>query len=194
MIRLRWAVPLVLLLALFSFHERLFAALGGYLVKTDPPSKADVVFVLAGDPAGNRILKAAELVREGYAPKAMISGPDGMYGFHECDLAISFAVKAGFPESEFLHFENEAHSTQEEVNFAVAEFHKRNYRKILVVTSDYHTRRAGRVLRAAAPDLQFAVVSAPDNYFSAGAWWTNREGRKTFLYEWLKTLGYWYGL
>jgi uncharacterized SAM-binding protein YcdF (DUF218 family) len=187
-------VCLVVLLALGFFHERLFAALGSYLEKTDPPSPADVIFVLAGDSNGNRILKAAELVRQGYAPQVMVSGPGENYGLYECDLAIPFAVKAGYPESYFLHFEHHAHSTQEEVGFAIQEFHKNGYKKILVVTSDYHTRRSGRVFRGAAPDLQFVVVAAPDKYFSPGNWWHNREGRKTFLVEWEKTVAYWFGI
>jgi hypothetical protein len=32
------------------------------------------------------------------------------------------------------------------------------------------------------------VVAAPDDYFSADGWWRNREGRKVFLVEWLKTV------
>jgi uncharacterized SAM-binding protein YcdF (DUF218 family) len=57
-----------------------------------------------------------------------------------------------------------------------------------LVTSDYHTARAARIYRAAAPDLDMRVVAAPDNYFRADGWWHNREGRKTFVVEWLKTV------
>jgi hypothetical protein len=32
------------------------------------------------------------------------------------------------------------------------------------------------------------VIAAPDKYFSASNWWHNREGRKTFLVEWEKTV------
>jgi hypothetical protein len=42
--------------------------------------------------------------------------------------------------------------------------------------------------RAAAPDLDVRVVAAPDEYFRADGWWRNREGRKIFLVEWLKTV------
>jgi uncharacterized SAM-binding protein YcdF (DUF218 family) len=193
----RYRVPgavLILVLLAVGFHERLFAALGSYLVKSDAPAKADVVFVLAGDSYGNRVLKGAELVREGYAPKVMVSGPAGYYGLHECELAIPFAVKAGYPESYFLHFEHEAHSTKEESDFAMAEFHKRGYKKVLVVTSDFHTRRSARVFRAAAKGIDVIVVAAPDQYFTPGNWWNNREGRKTFLVEWEKTVAYWFGI
>ena len=100
----------------FIFHNAVLAGLGSYLVKADPPEKADIALVLAGDGEGNRILKAAQLARQGYVSKILVSGPSGMYGLHECDLAIPFAVKAGYPESYFLHFENDARSTQEEAH------------------------------------------------------------------------------
>ena len=184
----------VAVLASLFFHAQIFSALGSYLVHQDQPKHADLALVLAGDATGNRIIRAAELVRQGYVPKVVVSGPSGQYGLYECDLAIPFAVRAGYPESYFIHFEHDAHSTQEEAANAVAELKRLGARHVLLVTSDYHTRRAGRILRAAAPDIEFTVVAAPDQYFSAGGWWHNREGRKTFLVEWEKTVANWFGV
>jgi uncharacterized SAM-binding protein YcdF (DUF218 family) len=184
----------VAILASLFFHAQIFSALGSYLVHQDLPKQADLALVLAGDATGNRIIRAAELVRQGYVPKVVVSGPSGQYGLYECDLAIPFAVRAGYPESYFIHFEHDAHSTQEEAANAVAELKRLGTRHVLLVTSDYHTRRAGRILRAAAPDVEFTVVAAPDLYFSAGGWWHNREGRKTFLVEWEKTVANWFGM
>jgi uncharacterized SAM-binding protein YcdF (DUF218 family) len=170
------------------FHNAVLAGLGSYLVKADTPEKADIALVLAGDAAGNRILSAAQLARRGYVSRVLVSGPSGVYGYHECDLAIPFAVKAGYPESYFLHFENDARSTQEEARDAVVRLRMLGVHKILLVTSDYHTRRAGKIFRAAAPDLQFVVVAATDANFTPGGWWHNRQGQKTAFIEWLKTL------
>ncbi|MBZ5602215.1 MAG: YdcF family protein, partial [Acidobacteriia bacterium] len=63
------------------FHTAILTALGSYLVKAGPPQKADIVIVLAGDASGHRILKAAQLVREGYASKVVVSGPEGQYDY-----------------------------------------------------------------------------------------------------------------
>lgn len=181
-------------LILYLARDPLLSAVGSYLVQAGPPVKADVAFVLAGDGRGNRILKAAELVREGYVPKALVSGPDGNYALHECDLAIPFAVKAGYPESYFVHFENNARNTRDEALMAAEAIRKMGAHRVLVVTSDFHTRRAARMYRNAAPDLEIFVVAAPDTYFSATGWWHNREGQKTALYEWMKTLASWVNL
>lgn len=181
-------------IAALLFHSQIFAALGTYLVKQDQPKPADIAIVLAGDGYGNRILKGGELVRQGYVPKVLVSGPSGIYGLFECDLAIPFAVRAGYPESYFIHFEHDAHSTQEEAADLAPELRKRGARRVLLVTSDYHTRRSGRIFRAAAPEIEFTVVAAPDKYFSPHGWWHNREGRKTFLVEWEKTVANWFGV
>lgn len=170
------------------FHNAVLAELGSFLVKADAPQQADIAVVLAGDSEGNRILTAAQLVRRGDVPKVLVSGPSGIYGYHECDLAIPFAVKHGYPESYFLHFENDARSTKEEAQAAVPRLRQLGVRKILLVTSDYHTRRAGKIFRAAAPDLQFIVVAAPDVSFTADGWWHNRQGQKTAFIEWVKTV------
>ena len=179
---------------LYLLRTPILAGLGSYLERSGPPQPADLVLVLAGDFYGNRILKAAELVRQGYAPRALVSGPEGLYGHHECDLAIPFAEQAGYPESYFLHVEHSAHSTAEEARAVVPELRRMGVKRVLLVTSDYHTRRAGKIFRAAAPDLSFSVVSAPDFYFTPQGWWRNREGRKTFAIEWMKTIAEWLGL
>jgi uncharacterized SAM-binding protein YcdF (DUF218 family) len=124
----------------------------------------------------------------------VVSGPAGDYGYYECDLAIPFAVKAGYPESEFLRFPNHAHSTREEAAAAVEELRGLGAHRVLLVTSLYHTRRAGGLFRAAAPDLTFIVVSATDEHFTPDGWWRDREARKTFVIEWLKTGATWFGI
>jgi uncharacterized SAM-binding protein YcdF (DUF218 family) len=182
------AVAVVLLVV---FHTTVLAAFGNFLVHAGPPQKADLIFVLAGDGFGHRILKAGELINEGYASKAMISGPDGNYGVYECDLAIPFAVKAGDPESDFIHFEHRARSTAEEAAVAVPKLRAMGVKRVILVTSNYHTRRAGNIFRRTAPDLDFIVVSAPDEYFKPDTWWHARETSKIFLLEWTKTFAEW---
>ncbi len=187
-----WVVAALLILAIL-LRARILTALGSYLVYSEAPRKADVVFVLAGDGNGNRILKGAELVREGYAPKVIVSGPP-TYGIHECDLAIPFAERAGYPPAYFVHFEHSASSTAEESRATAALLHSMGARTVLLVTSDFHTRRAGRIFRAGIPEIDFDVVAAKDEHFTPNGWWRDREGRKTFVIEWMKTVASWFGM
>lgn len=182
----------VVLLAVF--HSPILTALGSALVLNEPPQTADIVLVLAGDGYGDRILKGANLIREGFAPRAMISGPGGFYGIHECDLAIPFAVKAGFPENYFIHAENESFSTADEARALPPRIRELGARSVLLVTSNYHTRRAARLFRASAPDLKFTVVAASGGDFHPDKWWRSRQGQKTAFYEWTKTVASYIGL
>jgi uncharacterized SAM-binding protein YcdF (DUF218 family) len=76
----------------------------------------------------------------------------------------------------------------------IPELRKLNAHQVEIVTSNFHTRRAGNIYRSRAGDLVFHLVAAPDPNFSAGGWWKNREGRKTFLVEWEKTVATWLGM
>jgi uncharacterized SAM-binding protein YcdF (DUF218 family) len=184
----------VIATAAVVIHAPLLNALGRFLVKAEPPQKADVVLVLAGDAWGHRILKGAELAREGYAPKVLVSGPDGEYGNHECDLAIPFAVKHGYPESYFVHVEHDARSTRTEAEAVLRVIRQQGYKSILLVTSDYHTRRSGNIFHRLAPDLKITVVAAADQFYRPNGWWHNREGQKIFLTEWEKTIANIFGI
>ena len=194
--RFRWAALIVFGgLLVFAWSYRFWlAALGGFLVKEDGPARADMIVVLGGDRWGDRVLKAGELVREGYAPRVLVSGAECCYGMHESDLAIPFAVRHGYPESYFIAFPNDALSTREEAQILLTELRKRNVHSIDLVTSNYHTRRAAAVYRAQDPALAIHVVAASDRYFTPDAWWKTREGEKEFAVSWAKTLASWLGI
>lgn len=181
------AIVLLAAVILGLAHNLWMPALGEYLIRSDAPEPADIGVVLAGDGYGRRILKGGALVRQGHVPAVLVSGPPGMYGYYEDELAIRFAVKHGYPEKYFVRLPNEAHSTGEEADVVLAEVRRRGLRSLLVITSDYHTRRAGRIFRGKAPDLRIRVVGASDEYFRARDWWRSRQSRKTFITEWAKT-------
>lgn len=162
---------------------------GHALVRDDGPAKAEIAVVLGGD-EGRRIAKAAELVSVGYVPAVLVSGPR-YYDIHECDVAIDFAVRRGYPTGWFIPFPNETHSTREEAGAILAELGRRGIHSFLLVTSDYHTARAGRLFRAAiakrgGPEMR--VVAAPDEYFREDSWWRDREAQKVVFFEWAKTV------
>jgi uncharacterized SAM-binding protein YcdF (DUF218 family) len=189
----KWILIVAALAIVILTHSLWLAALGGYLVKSDAPVRADIAVVLAGDFFGQRILTAASLVRQGYTSQVLVSSPEGVYGYYEGELEIPFAVRAGYPACWFIEVQNRARSTQEEALALAPELRKRGARTCLLVTSEYHTRRAGRLFRSRIPDVQFHVIAANDPLYDPAAWWHTREGRKIFAFEWMKTLAEWFG-
>jgi uncharacterized SAM-binding protein YcdF (DUF218 family) len=90
--------------------------------------------------------------------------------------------------------EHSARSTRAEAQVALPEIRRLGYKRVVVVTSNFHTRRAGAIFRRLAPDLTILMMAAPDEFFTADGWWRNREGQKTFLTESEKTVANWFGI
>ena len=180
-----------MLIVLLLTHALWLAALARYLVVAGPPAPADVVVVLAGDLTGKRLVTAADLVKHGFAPKVIVSGPSGLFGEHESDYAIAYAVRRGYPESYFIPLPNDSRSTEQEAHDVIRELRKLGAHRVDIVTTNFHTRRARRVYRTQAPDLEIHMVAAQDDAFQPDSWWHDRESRKTFLNEWMKTVGNW---
>lgn len=186
-------VLLFLLLALVAFllRSRWLPWLAVPLVRDDGPAKADIAVVLAGDSYGLRIERAAMLVRDGYVHKVLVSGPR-FYDVHESDVAILFAIHKGFPAEWFVALPHSALSTREEAQVVLEDLRRRNVQSYLLVTSDYHSARAGRIFHSTARSmgLQAAmrVIPAADEPFVLATWWQNREGQKTVFVEWWKVL------
>jgi uncharacterized SAM-binding protein YcdF (DUF218 family) len=145
--------------------------LGDFLIRNDRPETADLIVVLGGDFWGSRVLSGAELVKKGYAPAALISGPPYRFSpqseyVPESDLAIQFLVQKGYSPSWFISYPNTARATIDEVGLLLKELKRRHARKFLVVTSNYHSRRAGLVFRMLCLTCEFRVIAAPEDGFN----------------------------
>jgi uncharacterized SAM-binding protein YcdF (DUF218 family) len=165
--------------------------IGQVLANGGPPSKADYVLVLAGGSNGARILAGAELARRGFAPLVLVSGPDGSYGHFESELAIDFAVNHGYPRGMFMAVDHTGRSTVEEAAIMLEDLRRRNAQRCLVVTSDFHTARAGRIYHRMAAGIDIRIVAATEPDFDIHHWWRTREGRKIIFFEWTKSIADW---
>jgi hypothetical protein len=72
----------------------------------------------------------------------------------------------------------------------VLDLKRRGIRRALVVTSDYHTRRAGWIWRHTAPWLDLRMVASPDRDFRSERWWYSRDSSKLVFNEWVKLLSF----
>lgn len=170
-------------------HEPVLKSAGLFLDAGGPPQKADAILVLAGGWGGERMLKAGQLVREGMAPKAYVSGPRSFYGRCECDLAIPFAVEHGFPAAWFECLPIEALSTRDEARLLLPELERRGVRTLLVVSVRTHLRRARWILEKHRPaSMRIFYTGAEAPLFRLEQWHRHREGWKAVVIEWIKVL------
>ena len=163
------------------------SVLGGYLIDSEAPRPADLILVIGGDFWGPRVVKAAELGTVGYASTVLISGPP-YRGRPEGELAVDFLVKRGFPGEMFAVFPIAAGSTIGEALALRAELARRRVKRVILVTSSYHSRRAAMVFRLFCPGIRFISVPPSDSFYAAG-WWKSPASREIVFSEWTKILG-----
>jgi uncharacterized SAM-binding protein YcdF (DUF218 family) len=188
------AVLLCLLVIISIFAKPFFREIGFLYVQDGPPVAADMIVVLAGDSSGDRILKGAELAQQGFAPAVLADSSELKYGRTESDMAAEFAIQKGYSPDLFVRVNWTAHSTVEEAEHAVAELRRRGVHRVLIVTTLWHTGRAGRIFRRLAPEMAIHMVGVDDLSWHGGDWWQEREGRKTFFLEGVKTIADFLGI
>jgi uncharacterized SAM-binding protein YcdF (DUF218 family) len=172
-------------LACVIFWRPILNDLGQFLIASDSPEQVDAILVLGGDFYGPRVLRGAELGRQGFAPRVLITGPP--YNDRpESELAIEFLVKNGYPRNLFVSLPHQAKSTIDEAIALAPQLARLNVKKAILVTRASHTRRAKIVFGLFCPGIHFYSVAAQDNLFKAEAWWSNSESNSLFFLEWSK--------
>ena len=174
------ALALLVVVALALF------ASGPYLV-VDHPQKADAIVVLAGDRNDRRYWKGIELLRDGYAQTMLFDANTDMrfYGRTPAQAAAEFiGQSAGNVASRVRVCPIEGDSTFGETKYVGACLAAVHAHRVLLVTSDYHTRRAVDIFRRRLPQYQWSAAAAKDDYWFGPKWWQRREWAKTNLAEW----------
>lgn len=154
----------------------------------DEPENSDAILVLAGE-TDHRPARALELLGQGYASRIVFDVPaDGKaYGSTYLQLAQNWASSQ--PQSQLLTVcPIHGLSTKAEVLDAVDCLRKTNVRSVLLVTSDFHTRRALSIFRREDPDRTFHVAAAYDLTQFGVQWWRHRQWAKTNVDEWFRLL------
>jgi uncharacterized SAM-binding protein YcdF (DUF218 family) len=183
---------ILILLILLTFRQPLLAALGESLVVSDPLEHADLIYVLGGDFWGSRVLLGARLGSQGWAPKVLLGGSlysgGGYVNAYASDLAVDFAVKQGYSRNLFMPVPIVARSTIDETLVVRPIFHRLGAKRIMLVTSNFHSRRALQVFRLFLPEFDFRVEGAVDDAFDPSAWWKKPEERHLLFSEYEKMM------
>ncbi len=165
----------------------LLATSGGVLV-IDKPQPADVIVVLAGE-TERRPLRGMELLKQNLAPRLLldVSAEAEVYGRRETELAKEYEDR--FPNRSAIDVcPVFGLSTKAEVNDVKNCLQGSAVKRILLVTSDFHTRRALDIFTREAPTYKFSVAATFDARHFSPRWWTKRQWAKTNLDEWLRLI------
>jgi len=144
-------------------------------------TNADAAVVLGGGSC-ERPQRAAELFHQHAAPRIFLTG----YG--DCETNQKLLTAAGVP-AEAIELECKSSSTRDNARFTIPLLRARGARRVIIVTSWYHSRRALNCFRHYAPDIQF--FSRPSYYAYPRQQWVRSGIRGYLRVEYVKLLGYW---
>lgn len=188
--RLRW---LLLLTVVGVFLGR---QAGSWLV-VDNPQRSDLIVVLAGE-TEQRPARGLQLLAQGFAPRMLLDAPAATHVYRWSQLELAQQYLSGLPAAPVLAAcPIPGLSTKDEARdvarcLASAQVPS-GIHSVLLVTSDFHTRRALSTFRQEIPSIEFSVTAAYDPSQYGMKWWQHRQWAKTFFEECVK-LVWWYAV
>ena len=151
----------------------------------EPAAHADALLLLGDDNFyADRATRAAEMTRHGVAPVVVASGrrlrpSAGVAELQEHDL-----IERGVPKDKIIRFPHDADSTLGEASALARLCAERHFRSVIVVTSNYHARRARYIFhKVFPPEIAVSVAGAHDGDFDPDHWWEKRKSEELFVHE-----------
>ena len=189
----------LLIAYLVIFQSNLVWWLAAPLKITQPAQPSDAIVVFAGGvgesgAAGGgvqeRISKAVSLYREGVAPRMIISS-GFVFTLREAEVMQAIAIANGVPAGAIV-LEQRATDTYENVTFTRDILAANGWRRIALVSSPYHMRRALLTWRKAAPGVEVIATPPESSSFYAHQRGASLEQIRGLLQEYVGIVYYWW--
>jgi uncharacterized SAM-binding protein YcdF (DUF218 family) len=182
-----------------------FMRVGAWLVVEDPLQKADAIFVLGGT-RYERPMEAVNLYRDQWAPRITLMRQisdagelelerRGIAFRREVDEQIEVMSQLGVPKSAITVL-NEANSTADEADTLLRVATEERWKKVIIVTSKQHTRRARLVMRRRMAGTGVDVIMRYSRVDDSDPehWWRHRSTVRFTLFETQRLIAYWIGV
>jgi uncharacterized SAM-binding protein YcdF (DUF218 family)/glycosyltransferase involved in cell wall biosynthesis len=187
----------VVAIYLLIFQTPVVWWLASPLKVSEPAGAADAVVVFAGGvgesgKAGGgyqeRVKRAVDLYKQGYAPHIVFSS-GYVYAFQEAEVMRAVAVANGVPESAIV-LEKRAINTYENVVYSSRIVSASGWRRVLLVSSPYHMRRALLTWRRNAPEIDAIPTPVPFSQFYDHGWGASLDQIRGLLQEYVAIAWY----
>jgi uncharacterized SAM-binding protein YcdF (DUF218 family) len=184
------AAGIVAVLILLASLRTTLQWAGDFLVVRDTLRPSDAVIAVSGD-GPERVATSIELMRQGLARRLVISG--GVYGrgTNAAHVMRDQALQSGVREDEII-VDDQATSTALNALGSARVMKTHGLRSAILVTSPYHTRRAGMMFHRVfmREGLSLRVHAVERSFFQVDGWWTRRADRDLVVGEYLKLIAY----
>lgn len=178
-----WLVSAAVALVILLF----IASSGGFLV-IDKPEHADVIVALAGE-TERRPERAVGLLSQGFASRLILNVPNDARVYSRTDLQLAQEYISRLPQKDAISIcPIDGLSTNAEAYDAARCLRAWPVHSVLLVTSDFHTRRALSTFSHDLPQYHFSVAAAYDPVQFGPHWWKHRQWAKQNVGEWFRLL------
>jgi uncharacterized SAM-binding protein YcdF (DUF218 family) len=170
-------VAVIFLLAvLYLARHPIFRLVGEGWVVEDTLDHSDAIFVLSDDNFyADRATRASQVYRQGLAPIVVASGRRLRPYAGVAELIEHDLIERGVPKDKILRVAHDADNTREEAITLAQVAKQKKWRSIIVVTSNFHTRRARYIFSHVFPkDTKVRITGARDGDFDPERWWEKR--------------------
>lgn len=180
---------LAFLVVLYLVRHSVMRLAGDFLVVDDSPRACDAIVAMGDDDYdANTAARAAELMKAGWAPRVIASGRFLRPYASVADLIQRDLLARGVPATAIIKFASRADDLHDEAQQLGAFLASRGWKKIVVVTANFKTRRTRYILeRTLGEGSELHVVPARDSGYDPHNWWSHRASMKNFISE---TLAY----
>jgi uncharacterized SAM-binding protein YcdF (DUF218 family) len=178
----------LLCVTIYLARHPLLRFAGEELVVEDALEKSDAIIMLSDDNFyADRATRAAELYRQNLAPMVVASGIRLRPYAGISELMTHDLIERGVPKEHIIPFPQGADNTREEADALKTMVLQKGWKRVIIVTSNYHTRRARLIFRKVFPsDIKVEMASARDGDFDPANWYEHRRAVKRF---WREVLG-----
>jgi uncharacterized SAM-binding protein YcdF (DUF218 family) len=155
------------------------------------PARSNLIVVLSGGDNNSRVEHGLHLLEEGYGDQVFIDeGIDAhVYGSTRVQLANDFIqhlTRDVVGKVQVCSIGG--NSTFEETQYVASCVSRYHPKSILLVTSDYHTRRALAIFARMLPQYESSIAGSMDHSKFGTSWWKHREWAKYTVTEWSKLI------
>jgi uncharacterized SAM-binding protein YcdF (DUF218 family)/glycosyltransferase involved in cell wall biosynthesis len=165
---------------------------------TAAPAKADAIVVFAGGVgesgkagggAQERVKQAVDLFHGGFAPRVIISS-GYVFSFREGEVLRAVALANDVPSSAIV-LEEAATNTYENVERTRRILDAHGWRRVLLVSSPYHMRRALLTWKKVAPHIEVIPTPPRESQFYAHETGASLEQIRAIVHEYGAIVMYW---
>ena len=182
---------LVLLFLIIVFKSPLVPFLGNYLVVQDEIENAEMMVVFSGDGENNyhnfsfqkRIVDIKKIKKKYPNIKITLTGRAAI--FNEAEIIQSLLISKGISKKDIIIMSDDPYNTYENINVVNEFLKKRNIKRIIFLTSPYHTFRSKLIWKKNFSEIKIIIPKMVDTPERKLIWGISYDNMSIIFYEYL---------